>query len=378
MLRVHDRRRHRDLLEQHAALGGDPPRGPQRRRDDLVRRDRHRPGLRFDPRVPAGRSPGPRPQGHSRASRGHEPHARRPRLVLFACDADVRHGGDPGRDADAYGDRRGRRAEARDDARSARVPRSQGGRAGRLGEGGAVRAGRGIGRGDARRARVSRLVRAAEARGQVQGRRRRAIAVLLVLGVRRGAHRRRGHRGDPPRRRVDRARHRPRAQPPARRRPGRRLHLHGDRRGVDGGAGLPPRSPQGALAPRLQEPDDARDADHSHDARRDGRSRRAVRREGGGAGAAAAGDPRDRQRRVQRGGRPDRRSPDHRRQGVEGARSEAPGQDAAHRARAHPALHVQGTARGRIRIRPTARRDCGPALRRSADTGRWTDGNTGR
>ena len=40
--------------------------------------------------------------------------------------------------------------------------------------------------------------------------------------------------------RLDRARHRPRAQPDARARPGRRQRLHGARRGADGGAGVPP------------------------------------------------------------------------------------------------------------------------------------------
>ena len=39
---------------------------------------------------------------------------------------------------------------------------------------------------------------------------------------------------------LDRARHRPRAQPDAGARPGRRQRLHGPRRGADGGAGVPP------------------------------------------------------------------------------------------------------------------------------------------
>ena len=44
------------------------------------------------------------------------------------------------------------------------------------------------------------------------------------------------------RRGLDRARRRPRAQPAARRGPGRGLDLHGPRRGADGGAGLPARA----------------------------------------------------------------------------------------------------------------------------------------
>ena len=243
---------------------------------DPLRRHRHRPGLRLDPRVSARRGARHRAEGHSRPSRGHEPHARGPRLVLLARHAHVRHGGDPGgrRGCGRRSPRPSRRS-SRSTAAQLVVPRPQGRRAGRLGEGGAVRAGRRARRGDARRARVPRLVRAAQARGQVQGRRRGPIALLLVLRVRRRAHRGRGHRGDPPRRRVDRARHRPRAEPAARRRSGRRLDLHGHRRGADGGAGLPSRPAQGAVAARLQEPDDAGDAADPHDPRRDRRSRRA-------------------------------------------------------------------------------------------------------
>ena len=67
---------------------------------------------------------------------------------------------------------------------------------------------------------------------------------------------------------LDRARHRPRAQPGAGARPGRGRRLHGPRRGADGGAGLPPAAAEalrraGAQVPvdaRVQEPDDARHA----------------------------------------------------------------------------------------------------------------------
>src|SRR5437867_2981926 len=51
-----------------------------------------------------------------------------------------------------------------------RLPRAQGGRARRLGESPVLRPGGRTGGGDARRARVRRLVRAAEASGEVQGR----------------------------------------------------------------------------------------------------------------------------------------------------------------------------------------------------------------
>ena len=74
---------------------------------------------------------------------------------------------------------------------------------------------------------------------------------------------------------LDRARHRPRAEPAARRGPGRGLDLHGPRRGADGGAGVPQGRAQDPVAARVQEPDHARDAGDPHDPRRDRRSRRA-------------------------------------------------------------------------------------------------------
>ncbi len=120
----------------------------------------------------------------------------------------------------------------------------------------------------------------------------------------------------------------PRAEPAARRGPGRGLGLHGPGRGADGGAGLPEGRAQDPVAARVQEPDHARDAGDPHDPRRDRRSRGPVRRQGGRAGAAPAGDPRGRQRGLRRGRRADRRDADHAREGGEGARLQAPGQGA--------------------------------------------------
>ena len=71
------------------------------------------------------------------------------------------------------------------------------------------------------------LVHAAEERGALQGRRRRAVARLLLHGRRRRSGRRRVDRLDLGAARVDRARHRPRAEPDAGARAGRRQRLHG-------------------------------------------------------------------------------------------------------------------------------------------------------
>ena len=204
VLVVHDRGRHGDLLEQHAALRRRAARRPQRRRHRALRRHRYRPGLRLDPRVSRGRGARARSERRARPSGRHEPHARGSRLLLLARDADVRAGGHPGRRAAARGDLQGRRRQARGGRRRASGARAQGRPAGRLGQGGGLRAGRRARRGDARRARLRRLLRAAQARGQVQGGRRRPLALLLVLGVRRRAVRRRGHGRGRAARRLDR------------------------------------------------------------------------------------------------------------------------------------------------------------------------------
>ena len=132
----------------------------------------------------------------------------------------------------------GGRAEARGRPGRARGTRAKDRRARRLGQGGELRARSRARRGDARGARVPRLLRAAEARRQVQGRRCGALAVLLVLGVRRRADGGRGDRHRRPPRRVDRPRHRAHAEPAPGRGPGRGLDLHGHRRGADGGASV--------------------------------------------------------------------------------------------------------------------------------------------
>ena len=101
-----------------------------------------------------------------------------------------------------------------------------------------------------------------------------------------------------PTRDLDRPRHRPGAEPAARRGTGRGIGVHGPRRSPDGGAGLPEGRAQDPLHARVQEPDHARDAGDPHHPGRDRRSRGPVRRQGGGAGAAASDDSRRRQRGV--------------------------------------------------------------------------------
>ena len=86
------------------------------------------------------------------------------------------------------------------------------------------------------------------------------------------------------------------------------------------------------LALRLQVSDGARDARGAHAPRRDDRSRRPVRGEGGGPGAAPAGDPGGRERPVRRRRRADRRGADHPRQGAEGARPRREGEARPRRA----------------------------------------------
>src|SRR5262249_22101162 len=74
---------------------------------------------------------------------------------------------------------------------------------------------------------------------------------------------------------------------------------------------------------RVQEPDHARDARDPYHPRRDGRSGRTVRREGGRPRSAPADHSRDRERRPRCGGRQDRRDPDLPGDGDQGARARA-------------------------------------------------------
>ena len=301
VLVVSDRGRDRHLLERHAALGRRRSRRPQRARRGAVRRDGHRARLGFDPRVSRRRGARHRAEGHPRAPGGYGSHAGRSGLVLVARHAD---GGNAAIQAAQRLRERVFAAVAKKldvaagPPRRARSPRV---RAGRRGARRLVRRGRRARRGDVRRARVPRLVRAAEARGQVQGRRRRPVALLLVLGVRRRGGRRPGHRPGDAHRGVGRARHRARAESAARRGPGRGLDLHGPRRGADGGAGVQEGRAQDPVDARVQEPDDPRDAGDPHDPGRDGRSRRArSARRRPGRGRSCRSFPRSRTRSTTR------------------------------------------------------------------------------
>ena len=149
----------------------------------------------------------------------------------------------------------------------------------------------------ARRARLPGLLCAAQARRQVQGRWRGAVAVLLVLGLRRRGGRGRRHGPGEADGDLDGPRRRPRAEPAPRRGAGRGLDLHGPGRGPDGGAGLQEGRAQDPVDAGIQEPDHARDAGDPHHPRRDRRPGRPVRRQGSGAGAAPADHPRGGQRR---------------------------------------------------------------------------------
>src|SRR5262249_39985923 len=173
---------------------------------------------------------------------------------------------------------------------------------------------------------------------------RRPFAPLLVLGGHRRSGRRPGDRMDSRPAGLDRARHRPRAQPDTRPRPGGRQRLHGARRSADGRTGLPPSAaaalerarPQVPIDARVQEPDDARHAGGDHGTRRASGSARAVRREGSRSGTAAAGDAGRGERRLRRRRRPHRRSPDHAGEDHEGAGSEGRRQAGPLRARQVP------------------------------------------
>ena len=90
---------------------------------------------------------------------------------------------------------------------------------------------------------------------------------------------------------------------------------------------------------------------------RDRRSRGPVRRQGGGAGAAAAGDPGDRQRGLRRGRRAHRRDADHAREGA--ARRSSSSARASRRASAPTrcrSFRFKEPLRRRVRLRPAGRR----------------------
>ena len=133
----------------------------------------------------------------------------------------------------------------------------------------------------------------------VQGVRRRAESgVQLLRGGCRSGRRSRHRLGDR-RKGVDGPRHRACPESGTGRGPGGGQHLHGARRGADGGAGVS-RRPRAARArrasdsvdARVQEPDHVRDARDPHLPGRDDRPRGAIRRKGGRPGPAAAGHPR--------------------------------------------------------------------------------------
>ena len=208
----------------------------------------------------------------------------------------------------------------------------------------AVRAGRG----EARRAGVPRLLHAAQARRQVQGRRASARRPrysysACVVEVDGGPRDRRWSRVD----KVWIAHDVGRALNPLLvegQVEGSRLH--GPRRGADGGAGLP----QGRChkIPSMLEyksPTTLETPEIDTILVETRRSRGPVRRQGGRPGAAAAGDPGGRQRGLRRGRRAHRRGADHAREGAEGARPQAPGQAGALRAGARcRVVHVPGAA----------------------------------
>ena len=136
---------------------------------------------------------GHRAQGHPRASGRHRPHAGGSRLLLLAGDAHGGQRGDPGRRAAAREDLRGgRRGSSRCRPSGSRSASAASSCADDPERGVSFAGGGGAGREHVGRARLPRLLRAAQARGQVQGRRRRAVALLLLLGVRG-----RGGRGSP-------------------------------------------------------------------------------------------------------------------------------------------------------------------------------------
>ncbi len=224
------------------------------------------------------------------------------------------------------------------------------------------------GRGGARReparcARLPRLVRTAQARGQVQGRRGGALALLLLLRLRGRGRRGRADRRGEADRDLDRARRGPCLEPAARRGAGGGLGVYGAGRGADGGAGIPQGRAQDSLHAGVQEPHHPRDAGNPHHPRGERRSRWPVRGQGGGAGPPAPGDSRCGERGVERRGRAHGRDPHHAGQGAQGPRAPASGQDG--RAWARSACRAS-PSRSRVRwSRPSVSppKICGEALR---------------
>ena len=178
-------------------------------------------------------------------------------------------------------------------------------------------------------------LQAAPLAGPLPGRRGRAVGGLQLFG---GGGRGGGGPGDRNRagaEDLDRARYRPVHQPGPGDGAGGRRGVHGARRGADGGDGLPrepERGAQVAVDAGVQEPDHVGDVrrDHVSD-RRPGRER-ALRRQGGGAGAAAAGDAGGGERDLRRGGRQSGRGADVAAQGTEGDPGEGEGAGPALRA----------------------------------------------
>ena len=237
--------------------------------------------------------------------------------------------------------------------------------------------GRGGGRGPLRHPRHHRFLYTATRTGTLPRRRRGAIAYLFLLRCRG-----RGGSGSANRRlrlqaRLDGARYRPGHQSGARPGPDRGQHLHGPRRGDDGGTGVPAPAqapvlgagPQDALAAGVQEPRLPRYAgdDQLHD-RIQGRAR-AHGRQGSRPGPAAADHAGGGQRHLRCGWRARRPGAGDSGTGPEGAGSQ--GQGAAGSSRSYPVSqcglwHTGGSADpGAGRRRPCETRipntaDCDP------------------
>ncbi len=218
--------------------------------------------------------------------------------------------------------------------------------------------------------------------GALQGRRRRPLAdLLLQRGGGRGRGRPRDRLAVGPQA-LDRARHRPLAQPHAGARAGRGQRLHGPRRGDDGGVGVPQAAtfeveragPQVPVDARVQEPDDPRHAR--------GRGPRSWRVRTPTARSAPRRSARDRCCRscpavanavLRRGRRARRRGPDHAGQGAGGAGRQGQGRPGALRAEARS---PRSTGRRRCRSRPrgraaTARRPTIPTASARPSWTRW-------
>ena len=263
-LRVHQRRGAADLLERDAALGRADQGGPRRRRDRVLRLDRHRPGLGFRAGLRGRGGAGHPARGHPRGHGRHRPDACRPGLVLVARHAHDRQRRHPGRTARARADLSQRRPassrcpverlraggrriwDAADETKSLSFVEAvvlAEGEFGTLGSVGSykppksVAKWKGAGVGPTPTYSYSAAVvelSADRETGLIRVDKvwiahdvGRSINPLLVIGQVEGAR------------------------------------LHGPGRGADGGAGLPQGPAQDPVAARLQEPDHARDAARS-------------------------------------------------------------------------------------------------------------------